>query len=188
MGIVVKIVDGRKRCTDCKEWKPLEDFSPCNAVKSKRHSDCKACAAKRMAERRRKNPERTRFIQQKSQAKRRERYAEDAEYRKSVKERSKKFWQSLSPYELRKRRWQNHLITAYGMTQKDFEFLVAKHDGCCHCCGKKRRKMCIDHDHETGKVRGLLCSNCNTAIGLMGDSVVTLQSAIDYLRSYRAGR
>lgn len=43
--------------------------------------------------------------------------------------------------------------------------------------------LSIDHDHETGKVRGLLCNNCNRAIGLLGDSVSTLLDAVEYLRS-----
>lgn len=42
-------------------------------------------------------------------------------------------------------------------------------------------KLVVDHCHDTGKIRGLLCHNCNRALGLLKDSVHTLESAIDYL-------
>lgn len=48
----------------------------------------------------------------------------------------------------------------------------------------KRAKLCIDHDHVTGKIRGLLCHDCNTSIGKMKDDINILQSAIDYLKKH----
>lgn len=61
--------------------------------------------------------------------------------------------------------------------------------GVCACCGNDptahfktgRPTLVVDHDHETGVIRGLLCSPCNRAIGHLGDSVEGLQAAIDYL-------
>lgn len=43
------------------------------------------------------------------------------------------------------------------------------------------QRFCIDHDHETGEVRGVLCSKCNTGLGLFDDSITMLQLAVDYL-------
>lgn len=51
----------------------------------------------------------------------------------------------------------------------------------CDICGGKTARMAIDHDHDTGKVRGLLCSNCNTGLGLFEDNIEQLKTAIDYL-------
>jgi len=55
----------------------------------------------------------------------------------------------------------------------------------CTLCGRPFStplRKCVDHDHKTGKVRGILCGSCNRALGLFGDSVERLQKAIDYLR------
>jgi len=46
-----------------------------------------------------------------------------------------------------------------------------------------KTKLVVDHCHSTGKIRGLLCHNCNRALGLMQDNVETLQNAIDYLKT-----
>lgn len=45
----------------------------------------------------------------------------------------------------------------------------------------KKKKLCIDHDHQTGKVRGLLCEACNSMLGMARDNVETLKKAIQYL-------
>ncbi len=54
----------------------------------------------------------------------------------------------------------------------------------CECCFGPFNKLgpCLDHDHTTGKFRGWLCSSCNVAIGSLGDTVESLQRAINYLR------
>jgi hypothetical protein len=53
----------------------------------------------------------------------------------------------------------------------------------CLICGKKetKRRLSVDHNHKTGKVRGLLCSHCNHILGLSYDNIKILQSAINYL-------
>ena len=75
----------------------------------------------------------------------------------------------------------------YGLTPEGFDELLAWQDGRCAICrevvalGDARRQPHVDHDHESGVVRGILCFVCNTALGKFGDSVERLQSAIDYL-------
>lgn len=63
-------------------------------------------------------------------------------------------------------------------------------DGPCEICGTGtngiERRMCIDHDHATGRFRGVLCHNCNMALGQFGDSEERLKQAIDYLVRKRA--
>ena len=51
----------------------------------------------------------------------------------------------------------------------------------CPCCGKKMEKKCIDHNHKTEKIRGVICNNCNTALGLLDDNKETLSNLIQYL-------
>ena len=74
-------------------------------------------------------------------------------------------------------------IRRYGLSHTAFQVLWEKQHGTCAIChtpfvGKKYR---IDHDHQTGVVRGLLCTSCNSGIGLFQDSPALLSQAIDYL-------
>ena len=74
------------------------------------------------------------------------------------------------------------LKTKYGMSLAEFERRVASQDGKCLICGLAELKMVVDHDHETKAVRGVLCGNCNSGIGLLKDSIEVLTSAIRYLK------
>jgi hypothetical protein len=71
--------------------------------------------------------------------------------------------------------------------------MIAKQGGVCAICGKPEtsvhqsgavRRLAIDHNHETGQVRGLLCMDCNTFLGRTGDNIATLKKAIQYLKKY----
>lgn len=78
-----------------------------------------------------------------------------------------------------------------GMTRLDYRALYAEQGGKCGICGvygdvypyRKGKRLVMDHDHGTGKVRGLLCRGCNYAIGILGDSPTRLYAAILYLRA-----
>ncbi len=79
--------------------------------------------------------------------------------------------------------WQ-HLKHKYGLTREGFQDLYDAQKGVCAICGrknKKKRPLCIDHDHDTGQVRGLLCYKCNLGLGMFYDSAKCLQRAIEYL-------
>lgn len=69
----------------------------------------------------------------------------------------------------------------YGVTVEQYEAMYRDQDGRCAICGKPHDVLCVDHDHSTLKVRGLLCDLCNTGIGKFGDSPELLSSAISYL-------
>lgn len=74
------------------------------------------------------------------------------------------------------------LRTKYGLTTEQYEAMVFSRGGLCDICQRKpQRKLGIDHDHKTGIVRGLLCHNCNVALGLMRDDPGALLAAIRYL-------
>jgi len=89
-----------------------------------------------------------------------------------------------------------NVLRGYGLTEADYLALIDKQGAGCAICGrvagsgkdstsKNFRYLCVDHDHDTGKVRGLLCSNCNTGLGMFRDNVELLRLATAYLERHR---
>ena len=75
----------------------------------------------------------------------------------------------------------------YGLTMAQYDEMLEAQNGVCAVCGAACRtgsRLAIDHDHETGKVRGLLCRPCNSSLGLMQDDAARLRAAADYLESH----
>ncbi len=79
-----------------------------------------------------------------------------------------------------------NLKNKYGMTHKDFNLILNKQNKRCKICGSKKPfghgNFHVDHNHKTGKIRGLLCINCNRALGFFKDNTFILFSAIKYLK------
>jgi hypothetical protein len=75
---------------------------------------------------------------------------------------------------------KSHLKRKYGLTLEGFEELLASQGGGCAICGKPDVDN-VDHDHRTGQVRGILCWNCNVAIGQFEDDVDRVMAAAAYL-------
>lgn len=78
------------------------------------------------------------------------------------------------------------LRSRYGLTPEDFEALLAEQGGRCALCGStnphgRYDRFLVDHCHDTGRVRGLLCPPCNTLIGSMGDNAEGVRKVISYL-------
>lgn len=69
----------------------------------------------------------------------------------------------------------------YNITVEEYNSMMHLQENKCAICGDMSEKLCVDHDHKTGKVRGLLCSNCNTSLGKFKDSIQILKNAISYL-------
>lgn len=72
----------------------------------------------------------------------------------------------------------------YGIDVPDYERMLAEQNNGCYICGKQpedKKALDIDHDHKTGKVRGLLCSNHNRALGLLNDDPDLLLKSVEYL-------
>ena len=83
-----------------------------------------------------------------------------------------------------------NLKQRFNITIDDYNHIFLKQRGICAICTKpessldkngKIKWLCVDHNHATQEIRGLLCSSCNTGIGLLGDSEVVLKNAIKYL-------
>jgi hypothetical protein len=69
----------------------------------------------------------------------------------------------------------------YGLINNQLNNLFKEQDHKCAIC-KTRTELAVDHCHETGKVRGLLCTNCNNGLGRFFDNITFLENAICYLR------
>ena len=84
------------------------------------------------------------------------------------------------------------LESQYGITLDDYNEMLESQNGCCKCCGKhyleQKKALAVDHVHgmegDPDGVRGLLCINCNTAIGMLGDNIDGLEAALQYLKDY----
>ena len=84
----------------------------------------------------------------------------------------------------------NKLRKTYGITLEEYNQMFLDQNGCCSICHGHQtifpKALCVDHCHKTGIVRGLLCHNCNTGIGLLNDSPELMAKAIDYLKRSRS--
>jgi hypothetical protein len=81
--------------------------------------------------------------------------------------------------------WERKLRKKYGITAEEYYKLEETQQYSCKVCGIHKdslgKRLCVDHCHDTGLIRGLLCDKCNTGIGKLGDSIEGLQRALKYL-------
>lgn len=143
-----------KQCSVCKQSKPLDEFYNSSKTKDKKYPRCKVCdkEARRLWTHR--NPERS---------------------HRSLRGRQLKY--------------------TYGISLQEYELLLQQQNYCCLICStssntirktkitsNKQLHFAVDHNHLTGKIRGLLCNQCNRALGMFKDSPILLQKALDYLK------
>ena len=149
-----------KRCNDCGESKPLDEFHRNVRKKDGHNLICKACANARTRGWRKAHPERA----EKNRADTRRWNEENPDYRR-----------------------RQMLQSKYGIAPEQYDALLSVQDGRCACCGTNEAggqwgTFHVDHCHDTGRIRGLLCNRCNTAIGLFGDTVEGVDMAAAYMR------
>ncbi len=72
----------------------------------------------------------------------------------------------------------------YGISNEEYEEMQIRCNNRCELCQKIVDKLCVDHNHTTGKIRGLLCVHCNSLVGYCKEDQQILLSAIDYLKKY----
>lgn len=141
-----------KKCSKCKRIKLRLAFSPQagNRLICGLASQCKPCKSKTQSASNARHAEARR------------------QQRESVKEQTRK----------RQREWD--WKRQYGITEADYHAMLAEQGGGCGICGatnpgsKTWQVFCVDHDHITGKVRGLLCLRCNSKLGMLGDDLNTV--------------
>ena len=83
------------------------------------------------------------------------------------------------------RAYMGHIKRKYGLSEEEYLCILYEQRGLCLLCGKPMGEdICVDHDHETGEVRGLLHRLCNVGIGAFGDDIDMLERAIEYIRRF----
>jgi len=101
-------------------------------------------------------------------------------------------------YKRRKDNARSLILKKYEMTEIEYDDMLQKQDQKCKICNqhetvidprtKMLKPLCVDHCHSTNKVRGLLCSKCNTGIGMVKDNIEILKAMKDYLNSNTPAR
>ena len=106
----------------------------------------------------------------------------------SFKKKQRDYHVSCAAHRRHRSRIYNRRVK-YGITPEQYDQLHTSQKGVCAICWKPETKishgtlclLAVDHDHATGKVRGLLCDKCNRSVGLLGDDAVVLRRAAEYL-------
>ena len=149
----------RKRCSLCKKNKNIEHFYACKGGLYGKASRCKKCANKISCEWAKENRAR----------------ATETGRRWAKKNRKKhRLVQFISK-----------LKRKYNISLEEYEALRRQQDNKCAICFRpepRLSRLSVDHCHSTNRVRGLLCHQCNSALGYLGDSISNFESAIRYLR------
>lgn len=143
-----------KTCRQCGAEKPLADFPGHNSTRDRKRHECRACCAEYQRAYRARSADRLRRYEQ-------GRYSEDRKL----------------AVRLRK----------YGITQKEYERMEQEQGGLCFICQKpcsSGRRLAVDHDHETGHVRTLLCMKCNTAEGALNGDPELGMRLVNYMRGW----
>ena len=117
--------------------------------------------------------------QEKIRARKREYYAKNAERIKAV---NGAYYHAHA--EAAKARTRKRQLARLGLTPEAYELLVSQQSGLCGICGRMPAiRLRVDHEHSSGRIRGLLCNACNTGIGLLREDPEILLAAIAWIRS-----
>ena len=90
-------------------------------------------------------------------------------------------WRKRNPEPAQKTQRKHRLKKQYGLTLEEYQERYNNQRGCCAICGKAVEKLHVDHCHTTGRVRGLLCTQCNVMLGMAQDNPDTLRAGAEYL-------
>ena len=107
----------------------------------------------------------------------------DVEYRKKHKDKINKRRREAEYTPIRAYQKKiSGLKSKFGLSETEYLSMLDEQKGLCLVCGDSLDNLAVDHCHTTGRVRGLLCKNCNSAIGLLREDVDILENAIIYLK------
>ena len=162
------IVDGKIRCSTCKEFKVLDEYQP--AIARNGCGSCRQCKYESKRRWEQANPEKF------NAAAKRRRDARPDQYRAAAAK-----WRRENPEKVH----ANNIRNYYGIEADEYHRRLDEQGRRCACCGVdsngERRRFYVDHCHETGRIRGLLCHKRNSGIGALGDNVEGLKKALAYL-------
>ena len=102
--------------------------------------------------------------------------------RKCQARNTREYLKTVNPVLLRRKKYQDKL-RQFDLTLAEYEAIAAAQGNRCALCRKpeKNRRLAVDHCHQTGQIRGLLCTGCNHALARMGDSTEGVQRVLAYL-------
>lgn len=170
---MIKYIDDKKVCSKCKNVKDITHFYKWNNYADGYYPSCKEC----------KNNNKKEWINNNREEylKRRSVYGKSY-YSKNKESIIKKTteYHKKNP-QVRKKALLNYY---YGISLEAYQDIVNKNNGKCYICNEfpSHRKLFIDHCHISNKIRGALCSKCNTILGFCNDKIEILKSAIKYLK------
>ncbi len=195
-------------CPKCGKPKPFDDFSPRRDRPLGRASHCRDCVNTASKARNNspkgvardkgyrqqprykavRNKRKRAKYKPKQDTERKRRYFNSEEYavKRPVVNAGRRVYRKTPKVQAASRR--NRLKRKYGMTPEDFDRMLLAQGGVCAICRKINvggRTLVVDHDHQSGQVRGLLCTPCNTLIGRWSDSPSAALRAHDYLLAHR---
>lgn len=153
-----------KICTSCKAEKPIKNFGACSSYTDGYRCQCNPCRSAKQT------------VYQKTEAGIKSRLAAQAN-RKPGRKRN---------YIAGSHRWVT-LKRNHGISKEDYESRLEKQGMRCAICRTDDPKgaygvFVVDHCHDTGRIRGLLCGSCNVALGFLGDTLEAIETAANYLR------
>lgn len=112
----------------------------------------------------------------------------DSDNVKAMKARHRAEGGSKASYERNKDWYTNHdLIKRYGITLDEYNTMLDQQRGVCYVCGgvnSNGRRLSVDHNHETGEVRKLLCHPCNASLGSLREDISVLENMINYIKEH----
>lgn len=170
-----------KICSKGKLEKPASEFRKSATGKDGLRCDCKGCEASRNSKFREANPDYGTNWQ-------RENPEKVAQYHKrahvkdpGARRRAQQKWKLQNPGHVRNQQF----LREYGITAAQVDAMKAEQNHCCALCGKPAKKLCVDHDHQTKRVRAMLCCKCNWAIGLLDESPDRMLLAAIYIEKHK---
>ena len=162
-----------KNCSKCRTEKALSDFVKQSTRKGGLHPWCASCRSEYRKENRKVESERVNAY---NKRKRRENPEKVRAYARSRYAANKKTY------------WGSHIKQKFGISVAQYEAMYRAQNGVCGICeglNINGQRLGIDHDHATGKIRDLLCSRCNTAIGLARENPSILIKAAAYIEKHK---
>lgn len=159
-----------KECRKCGEVKTLESYHNSVNTKDGRYAMCKQCVCAKNTAWRNANKGKV------AECKKRYALRNWEAIRKHQREYMATRKVEAAEY---RRRW--NLAKRYGITMEQYADMFDAQGGVCAVCRQARNRMVVDHDHVTGRVRGILCQRCNVCLGGLGDNLDGVMKAVRYL-------
>lgn len=171
-----------KKCTKCKEEKPVEAF---RLRAGRPRSWCRSCEVSLRSAQFKVAYWENREAMLKKMKKRRDSRTPETRAREVA---CMTAWREKNKEYVKGQQRAKHLRLNYGLTVAEFDSMLEEQGGKCGACGGPPSDdwgFVVDHDHETGEVRGLLCRCCNSALGLMKDDVDSILNLAGYLQQHK---